>query len=130
MLYECSKDSFLKQLRSQLDKEEANKLVKELPDFRRRYEVWYSESLSAVKQLLPARLANFISFYESPKLRKEITYGNYTIQDYMKGLTVSQHGDVKVSPTAAIPQFRQQLAILDATNRRFESSLFEIAQLA
>src|SRR5262249_6722053 len=34
-----------------------------------------------------------------------------------------------VGPDAAIPHFRQQLAILQAVKKRFESSLFDIRQL-
>lgn len=34
-----------------------------------------------------------------------------------------------VGPEAAIPQFRQQLKILEAAQKRFESSLFDIKQL-
>jgi hypothetical protein len=52
------------------------------------------------------------------------------MQDFMQGLKVTHAaGDVKVDRSAALPQFKQQLAILKAAERRFESSLFEIRQL-
>lgn len=38
-------------------------------------------------------------------------------------------GEVKVGPAAAVPRFRQQVAILRSCRARFESSLFEIRQL-
>jgi hypothetical protein len=79
--------------------------------------------------VLPERVDNFVSFYEKPKWRKEINNGNYVIQDYLQGITVSQHGSTIVDTIAAVPQFRQQLAILEAAKSRFESSLFEIRQL-
>ena len=45
--------------------EEAKKYLKEIPDFRSVYDSWYSESLVLIKQLLPDRLNDFISFYLS-----------------------------------------------------------------
>jgi len=51
------------------------------------------------------------------------------MQDYLQGLQATYLGDVKVDASAAIPQFRQQLAILKAARTRFDSTLFEIRQL-
>jgi hypothetical protein len=130
MLKDVSKgEGFLKQLHEHLGKDKANEFLKNLPDFASTYQAWYSESLSLLRQLLPERVDNFVSFYEKPKGRKEINNGNYVIQDYLQGLTVSQYGKTVVDTIAALPQFRQQLAILKAAELRFESSLFEIRQL-
>jgi hypothetical protein len=120
---------FLKQVREHLGADKANEFFKKLPDFNSTYEVWYSESLALLRQLLPDRVSNFVSYYEKSKGRKEITCGNYVIQDYLQGLTVRHFGDTLVGPSAAFPQFSQQLAILMAAKCRFESSLFEIRQL-
>lgn len=111
--------------------EEAKKYLKEIPDFRSVYDSWYSESLVLIKQLLPDRLNDFISFYQKPKNRKDITYENYVIQDYLQGLQVTRNGGavVVVSKSAAIPKFRQQHAILVAAKKRFISSLFEMKSL-
>jgi hypothetical protein len=92
-------------LRERLGKEKADALIKNLPDFNVSYEEWYSESLALLRQLLPERVENFVSFYEKPKTRKEIAYGNYVIQDYLQGLRVTFAGDVKVDTAAAFPQF-------------------------
>ena len=84
-----------------------------------------------MRQLLPDRLEDFVRHYEKPKTRKDITYENYRIEDYFQGLTVTR-GYLKekvVGPDAAIPHFRQQLAILTTIKSRFESSLFDIRQL-
>ncbi|CAN7560240.1 hypothetical protein LJR221_003990 [Agrobacterium tumefaciens] len=97
--------------------------------FSINYEAWYTESLALVRQLIPDRAKDFISMYEKPKGRRDITYGNYVIQDYLQGLRVTRHGEVIVDGTAAFPQYQQQLNILVAAKRRFESSLFEIKQL-
>ncbi len=111
--------------------EKAKAFINGLPDFKNSYQSWYSEAKVLIRQLLPDRLQDFTSHYEKPKTRKHITSENYRIEDYLQGLTVTlglaQHR--VVGPEAAIPQFRQQLAILKSAERRFESSLFDIRQL-
>ena len=86
-----------------------------------------------MRQLLPDRLEDFASHYEKSRTRKALTFENYKIEDYLQGLTVSNPNTFPatriVGPEAAIPQFRQQLAILNSAAARFESSLFEIRQL-
>lgn len=124
--YECFPD----RLAEVLDKDSL-KALKKLPSFSVTYETWYSEAKAIVKQLLPDRLDDFVRKYEKPKPRKDIDFENYRIEDYLQGLRVTRgwEKDVVVDPSAAIPQFRQQLAILKAVAKRFESSLFDIRQL-
>jgi hypothetical protein len=112
-------------------KSEIQEFKKKLPSFKDKYQSWYSESLAVVKLLLPDRVADFVKLYEKPKGRKNITYGNYVIEDYLQGLRVTRGGlEIEVvSPKAAIPQFQQQLNILESAQKRFESSLFDIKQL-
>ncbi len=129
MVRQVNKVDVDKQIAQKLGKEKLADYLKLLPDFNSEYEAWYSEALALLKQLLPDRVPNFVSFYEKPKNRKEISYGNYVIQDYLQGLRVTFAGETKVDSSAAIPQFNQQLAIIRAAHRRFESSLFEIRQL-
>jgi len=109
----------------------ADEIIKNLPKFKADYQSWYSEAMALVKQLLPARLSDFVRHYEKPKTRKEITYGNYCIEDYLQGLNITRGWEKAkvVGPDAAIPQFRQQVAIIKAISARFESSLFDIRQL-
>jgi hypothetical protein len=102
-----------------------------LPRFRQSYQSWYSEALAVVKQLLPDRLADFIRHYEKPKGRKDISFENYRIEDALQGLHITRGWNKEnvVGPEAAINQFEQQLGILTAARKRFESSLFDIRQL-
>lgn len=111
--------------------EKAKELVKSLPRFGDDYQAWYSEAKVVIKQLLPDRLDDFVRHYEKPKPRKDISYENYRIEDYLQGLTVTRgwEKDKVVGPDAAVPQFQQQLAILKSVSARFESSLFDIRQL-
>jgi hypothetical protein len=109
----------------------AKKFIDELPSFGDSYQPWYSEAKALVRQLLPDRLADFVSLYEKPKPRKGLDYESYRIEDYLIGL---RGGEVSpfvkaVGPDAAIPRFRQQIAILKSAKARFESSLFDIRQL-
>ncbi|MHB0938045.1 MAG: hypothetical protein ACYC6A_16775 [Armatimonadota bacterium] len=130
MQQECLPEQFEHSFK-QTDREDIKKLIKDLPSFTLTYQTWYSEAKVLIKQLLPDRLADFVSHYEKPKSRKEITYENYRIDDCLQGLNVTRgfQKEKIVGPDAAIPHFRQQLAILKSVKSRFESSLFDIRQL-
>ena len=107
------------------------KKAKKLPNFRSEYQTWYSEAKALIRQLLPDRLADFTRHYEKPKPRKDITFENYRIEDFLQGLSVTRSYDQHevAGPSAAIPHFQQQLAIVNAVSSRFESSLYDIRQL-
>jgi hypothetical protein len=111
--------------------ESVNNYIKKLPDFNIGYQSWYSESLVVVRQLIPDRLDDFVSHYQKPRARKEISFENYKMQDYLQGLRITRGGglEVVVDQSAGIPQFQQQRAILNSAKARFKSSLFEIRQL-
>ena len=55
------------------------------PDFRFKYQSWYSRALKAVELLAADRYEEFRRYYEPDPKRKEISYGTYVIQDYLKG---------------------------------------------
>ncbi|MGB0083936.1 MAG: hypothetical protein WBP94_00985 [Rhodomicrobiaceae bacterium] len=129
MKREIDKNTVDKLLQEQLGKKKAEEFIKKLPDFNAEYEGWYSESYALIRQLIPDRASHFLSLYEKPKSRKSVEYGNYVMQDNLQGLCVMRGMDVKVDRSAALPQFQQQLSILKAARRRFQSSLFEIRQI-
>ena len=106
-------------------------IAAQTPSFAEAYQVWYSEAKVLIKQLLPDRLHDFVRHYEKPKPRKQITYENYRIEDYLQRLEVTRgRGKEKVvGPEAAIPHLQQQLAILKSVQKRFDSSLFELRLL-
>jgi hypothetical protein len=112
-------------------KAKAKAFVEALPSFTEEYQGWYSEAKVLIKQLLPDRLDDFVRLYEKPKSRKDISFENYRIEDHLQGLRVTQPytREVRVDRSAAIPHFRQQLAILTGVRARLESSLFDIRQL-
>ena len=135
MEWECKQERFEKALEKEKPerREEIRKMLEELPPFAEGYQAWYSESKTLIRQLLPDRLDDFIGYYEKPKVRKDITYENYHISDYLLRLKLTRKNwneeVVVVGPSAAIPRFQQQLAIVKAVKRRFESSLFDIRQI-
>ena len=108
----------------------AQKIIQGLPSFIDEYQSWYSEAKVVVRQLLPDRLPDLVRYYEKPKSRKDITHANYSIEDYLEGLSVTRGLDTVVGPDAAIPRFQQQLSIVRSIRERFRSSLFDIRQLA
>ncbi len=126
-------EDFRHQLQKELKTEAAvSEFLRKLPLFRDAYQAWYSESLILLKQLLPDRVSDFIELYKKPTTRrKAITSENYVIEDALQGLHISHSysGEKIVGADAAIPRFAQQLNIIKAVNKRFESSLFDIKQL-
>lgn len=127
--YDCFPDQFTKLAEDLKKKEKDIDLEKALPSFTNTYQSWYSEVKALIKQCLPDRIDDFVRLYEKPKGRKNIDWENYRIEDYLQGLIVTRGTQKIVGADAAIPHFRQQLAILKAVESRFESSLFEIKAL-
>lgn len=126
----CFPDDVKTKVKKQL-KEKADDFINSLPSFDTEYQRWYSEALALLRQILPDRVADFCRHYEKPKPRKDISYENYRIEDYLQGLKVTRgaYKEKVVGPDAAIPHFRQQLAIVEAAQGRFDSSLFDIRHI-
>ena len=97
----------------------------ELPDFNSGYNIWYSEALRVVKQILPDRLADFTLQYRDEK-RKQIDHLTYGISDALLGLTTRRGGQIVAEAKAAVPKMANQVSILKAAEKRFSSSLFDI----
>lgn len=131
MHYECHPRSFKKELANSVGSDEVEEYVKKLPKFRSEYQAWYSESLALVRQILPDRLDDFVSHYEYPRVRKNITFENYMIRDYLQGLHVTRgvHEEVVVDSSAAIPEFTQQLNIVKAAKTTLGSALIDLTSV-
>jgi hypothetical protein len=130
---ECHPEDFKNLMRKKYkNDDDYKKEMNEILSFSDYYQEWYSEAAVIVKHLLPERYEDFINYYRKPKTkRKEINAENYVIEDCLAGLRITSGFEEKVvaAPYNAIPRFRQQLNILRAVNKRFESSLFNISQL-
>ena len=127
--HECAPQEFKRVVVDSLG-DKTEEYLQALPSFKAKYQPWYSESKALVRQLLPDRLSDFTRYYERPKARRELTSENYTIEDYLQGLSVTRGLSVIVGRDAAIPVFYQQLSIVESMKERFQSSLFDIRQLA
>ena len=116
-----------KDAKSSKEPEEAGKV------FRSEYELWYSEALEVVRQILPNRLDDFREHYKRDK-RKELTVENYTVEDYLLGLAVMSIRGLHKEPAfdtqnVAFSKFQQQVLILNSAQSRFESTLLDIRQI-
>ncbi len=116
-------------LLKKMTQEEADAFIKKLKPFGTAYQRWYTEALPLVRQLLPDRISDFIRFYQRPKTRKDVDVETYRIEDACQGLRVTNGNGVQADAKAAISLLAQQIAIVEAIRRRFESSLFDIKQL-
>lgn len=96
--------------------------------FKDKYNEWYNEALTIIRQLVPDRLEDFKAYYKLDK-RKDISYTTYTISDYLIGVEVCRFGEVVVSITSVISKFEQQYYIVKSLKNRFKSSLYDIKQL-
>lgn len=126
-------DQFKKIFKKQLGKD-YDLFIKKLPVFADKYQDWYSESIILITRILPDRINDFRKIYEKPKTtRKNITYENYTLEDQLHGLSITStsYGEERhiVGPEAGVTLFYNQYMILQSTERKFESSLFNIKQL-
>ena len=105
--------------------DDAQEYIDNLPNFREKYQSWYSESLVLVKQVLPDRVDDFSSYYAYPRARKTITNENYKISDYLKGLAIDDY----IDGSAAIPEFKQQLNIVKAARDVLDSTLIDLTSI-
>ncbi len=93
---------------------------RDLDWFRKEYEIWYSESLSLIKVVLPNRAGDFESYYyqKGESCLKDCIVYKSELDDFLKD----------TAEEASI-LFENQLGIVKSARRRFESSLFDIRQL-
>ena len=98
------------------------------------YQKWYTEAHALIKQLIPDRLAEFEQLYKGDGKRKEINGTTYTIQDWLNGVRASvsnYDGKKRFGDFAgASMRFSTQYEILQAVEKRFSSSLFDIRLIA
>ena len=93
--------------------------------FQEKYQEWYSEAHAVVRQVLPDRLKDFESYYESPHKRQFPSSHNYVIKDYLHGEAITNRS----GQNAAIPRFHQQLNIVKAAKSALSSSLVSMTHM-
>lgn len=126
-LFEHRKHPDCKKIYNELDAEK--KKIAEEYAFSVKYNAWYNESLRLVRQILPERYDDFVSFYKAEKKRKEIDITNYTISDSLLGVQITRNNRIILDSVNGYWMFQQQLNILLSLDNCFESSLFNIREL-
>lgn len=129
--FEHDPEGFKEGASGEIGEEATRTLVDDLPYFKEDYQVWYSEALALIKQVLPERVKDFTSFYECPRGRKAITIQNYVIRDYLQGFKITQSHDSSVIAPAnpAVYEFYQQLSIVKAAKLALDSSLINLTTI-
>ncbi len=95
--------------------------------FHYDYQNWYTKALRIIEILASDRYNEFKSYYEIDPKRKVLAYGNYVIQDYLKGIMPSIFDyDVFDEIKVTSQNFLNQLTILYSVIGRAESVLENI----
>jgi len=69
-----------------LKKEQQEVAQKIAGAFHNEYQLWYSEALAIIKQLIPERLSEFTHLYHGDGKRKQCDANTYHIQDWLNGV--------------------------------------------
>lgn len=96
------------------------------------YQIWYSESIALIKQILPSRFNEFQELYSGNGKRKNINSNTYNIQDWMMGVRAGTNalGEKYFNDVASVVgRLNIQNQIIESAISYFNSSLFEIKQL-
>ena len=106
------------------------KLKKELSkkySFQHEYQKWYSKALKVVEFLGKDRFQEFKSYYEIDSKRKTMGYGNYYIQDYLKGVAPNKWNTPDFdTKEETLKNVYNQYTILVSINDRIDSVLADI----
>ena len=74
--------------------------------FRDRYQKWYNASLAAIQQLLPSRVDDFLASYRRSVRKDKISLDNYSIEDYLLGLSLRSYSIKDSSSVSLICNMR------------------------
>ncbi len=106
------------------------KLKKEISEkysFQYEYQKWYSKALKVVEFFGKDRFQEFKSYYEIDPKRKTMGYGNYYIQDYLKGVAPNKWNNPDFNTKEeTLKNVYNQYTILVSINDRIDSILSDI----
>ena len=105
-----------------LRKDETREHSNDLSFFLSNYELWYSQALLVIKQILPHRVDDFVRLYKDDK-RKELDVSTYVISDAMR--TVTNYGGSYGTWTAALCVARQA-SMLKSCLDSFDSKIYSL----
>ena len=93
------------------------------------YNAWYTKSLSVIKTLANDRYDDFVSHYKSLRVRKQVSFENYTIYDFLFRLPLKGTGGVSIAESAFAIRLNNQVSILKGVLERLNSILDNIEGL-
>ena len=96
-------------------------------NFQFDYQIWYSKALKIVSSLASDREAEFRSYYEIKPNRKNLSYGSFVIQDFMKNIVPStrMYPDFNVREQVA-NLFLNQISIFNSIVERIDTFVADI----
>ena len=108
---------------------ELSREAETLVEFGTCYQDWYSRAVKLVALLGPDRLEEFKGYYQIDPKRKNYSYANYVIQDYVKG--VGARADAYGKPAWDIYQvvplrIVNQVQIVQSLESRIDSVLADV----
>lgn len=99
---------------------------KKISSLRKSYQTWYTKALIVVKEIIPARYDEFVECYSCSK-RKEISYANFSMSDYLLGICITRGGVRQFDPrTAGLIRFSTQVDIVRSIVENIDNVLFNI----
>ena len=123
-------DAFKDQLRrDKKSEEEIQRFIENLPNFFREYQVWYTKAQAVIKQVLPDRLADFISFYELSTARRKAEKNNYVIRDFLQEVRIAENRHVSADIASVNLKFQQQINIVGAAKDCLDSTLMDLTAI-
>lgn len=97
------------------------------PSFHFEYQKWYSKALPLVRSLAQDRYEEFRRYYDPDPKRKSLGYGDYVIQDFIKGVAPSKFHYPDFDTRSQSGQaFLNQIVILSSINERLDSVLSDL----
>lgn len=97
----------------------------DLSYFISNYEIWYTQALYVIKQLIPDRLNDFVLLYKNDK-RKQLDASTYTISDALRAIG-NKSG--YVNPQSARFCVLSQVNMVQSCLDSFDNKIFEIQNI-
>lgn len=120
-------DENLKKLK---ESDDFQTFIKKYTSLQEQYNSWYTSVLPSIRIIAPERYDDFVSYYKLDKRKtSDITYLNYTISDYLIGLTITsgyEKKEVVNGFSAFMAKFQNQLSILSSCIEHIDSVLSNI----
>lgn len=88
------------------------------------YEIWYTQALNVIKQIIPERLEDFQKLYRNEK-RKTTDFNTYVMTDVLRGLALTKAD----TNTVVYCLILNQEKILESCLSKFDSKIFDIQNI-